>query len=138
SGYTSGGSGYGSGGGGGGGGGDGDSGAVEESPEEALDREHRQLTCDLLTIFMQMHGCWPFLEHATPLESRRIGRGSSFLCLRLSWFAISPAAAAAAAMDGCSRVSQWGPDEFSEFLAQYGAYVDLDAAAAAATAREWS
>eukprot|EP00903_Cladosiphon_okamuranus_P019892 g18284.t1 len=126
-------------------------------------RWHRQLVCGLVTLFAQVHMSWPFLARPSD-EPHAVGLLS--LRLETTWFstledgiagqgqgqgqaAESPSSGVSGAVSGADSIEEWGqasggrrgPQQWDEekavlFIQDYGAYLEADAIAAAASCRE--
>jgi hypothetical protein len=106
------------------------------SHAEALTQQHHRLTCDLVTLYFQLHVAWAFLGLPTwcSLQARDSSR-HQLLAMSLTWGPLSDPSLPSFGLRG---MTQWGEEEAESFLETYGSYMELNSAAAAAGALEMS
>jgi len=135
-------------------------------PDDAeMIRQHHLLTCELVTLYFQMHTVWPLLEKAIRRPEGADaggggrwgggmdgagdgGAGTEEVRLRLSWgreaaegedagdvFDAALGVLHVGSRRGSGRPTQWQEDEALVFLEEYGAYVMLEGVVKACLAR---
>jgi hypothetical protein len=134
-------------------------------PDDAeMIRQHHLLTCELVTLYFQMHTVWPLLEKAIRRPEGADaggaggegdgldgagdgGAGTEEVRLRVSWGREAEGEDAGDVFDaalgvlhvgsrrGPGRPTQWQEDEALVFLEEYGAYVMLEGVVKACLAR---
>lgn len=110
-------------------------------------RTHHRLTCELVTLFFQMHTVWPLLQGAeNGREKEGEERGEEAHEIRLIINARNGTDEMTGVLEqglktgmgnGRERPRQWSEEEALTFLDEYGAYVELEGVVKACLARGW-
>lgn len=107
---------------------------------DMIHQHHKLLTCDMVTLYFQMHTVWSllakestFLEEKDPDEEVR---------LKISWDSSSVGLDKSTGVlsvigRGQGRPTQWTEDEAMAFLEDYGSYIKIEGAFMACAARRF-